>query len=98
MAGDFQVTCIVKRGGHYNPHERIEALGNTAGKWMLSESEMIRRIEAGSESFYTMVNGRRADIVVAIHGNRQYLKTSVDGYAPNNLLNLADCQNCKLLA
>ena len=20
MAGDFEVNCIVKRGGHYNPH------------------------------------------------------------------------------
>jgi hypothetical protein len=97
MAGDFQVTCIVKRGGHYNPHERIEALGNSVGKWMLSESEMIRRIEAGSESFYTTVNGRRADVTVAVHDGHKYLKTTADGYAPNNLLNLDDCINCKLL-
>lgn len=98
MAGDFQVTCIVKRGGHYNPHERIEALGNSVGQWALSESEMINRIERGAESFYTMVNSRRADIIVAVHQNRKYLKTTADGYAPNNLLNLADCRNCKLLA
>ena len=98
MAGDFQVTCIVKRGGHYNPHERIEALGNSVGQWMLSESEMINRIERGLESFYTMVNGRRAEIIVAVHQSRKYLKTDADGYAPNNLLNLADCRNCKLLA
>ena len=98
MAGDFQVTCIVKRGGHYNPHERIEALGNSVGQWALSEAEMINRIERGAESFHTMVNGRRADIIVALHQNRKYLKTTADGYAPNNLLNLADCQNCKLLA
>lgn len=96
MAGDFQVTCIVKRGGHYNPHERIEALGNS-GRWMLSESEMINRIEAGAESFYTLVGGHRADIVVAEHNYRKYLKTNADGYSPNNLLNLADCQNCKSL-
>jgi hypothetical protein len=98
MAGDFQVTCIVKRGGHFNPHERIEALGNSAGNWMLSESEMIRRVETGAESFYTMVNGRRADIIVAVHEGRKYLKTTADGYAPNNLLNLAECQGCKLIA
>ena len=98
MAGDFQITCIVKRGGHYNPHERIEALGNSAGKWMLSESDMIRRIEAREDTFYTMVNGRRADIIVAVHNNRKYLKTTADGYAPNNLLNLPDCVGCKLLA
>ena len=98
MARDFQVTCIVKKGGHYNPHERIETLGNSVGKWMLSESEMIRRIENGAESFYTMVNGQRADIIVAVHEYRKYLKTTADGYAPNNLLNLADCQGCKLIA
>jgi Protein of unknown function (DUF3892) len=97
MAGSFEVNCIVKRGGHYNPHERIEALGYN-GSWMLSENAMIYRIESGSESFYTLVNGRRADIVVAVHDGRKYLKTTSDGYAPNNLLNLPDCLNCKGLA
>lgn len=95
---DFQVTAIVKRGGHYNPHERIEALGNNTGGWMMREDEMIRRIESRRESFYTMVNGRRAEIIVAVHGVRRYLKTDADGYAPNNLLNLPDCVSCKLLA
>jgi hypothetical protein len=98
MAGDFEVNCIVKRGGHYNPHERIEKLGNNTGKWMLTEEVMIYRIESGTESFRTMVNGRRADIIVAIHNGRKYLKTTADGYAPNNLLNLADCTNCKLIS
>ncbi len=98
MSGRFQVTAIVKRGGHYNPHERIEALGNNANLWMLSETEMITRIENMQESFYTMVNARVADIVIAMHNGRKYLKTTADGYAPNNLLNLPDCLNCKLLA
>jgi hypothetical protein len=97
MAGSFEVNCIVKRGGHYNPHERIEALGYN-GKWMLSEEAMMQRIENRQESFYTLVNGRRADIIVAEHGGRKYLKTTADGYAPNNLLNLADCVNCNRLA
>jgi hypothetical protein len=96
MAGDFEVNCIVKRGSHYNPHERIEALGYN-GNWMLSEDSMISRIENGQETFYTRVNGRRADITIAIHNGRRYLKTTADGYAPNNLLNLDDCANCRLL-
>jgi uncharacterized FlgJ-related protein len=98
MANDFQVTAIIKRGGHYNPHERIEFLGNNADHWMLSEDDMIGRIESRKEAFYTMINGKRADVVVAVHANRKYLKTTADGYAPNNLLNLADCINCKLIA
>lgn len=97
MAGDFEVNCIVKRGSHYDPHERIEALGYS-GRWMLSEDTMISRIETGQESFYTRVNSRRADIIVASHNGRKYLKTTADGYAPNNLLNLDDCVNCKRLA
>lgn len=96
MAGDFEVNCIVKRGGHYNPHERIESLGSN-GRWMLSESSMIARIESRQESFYTTVNGQRAGIIVAVHNGRKYLKTTADGYAPNNLLNLDDCRNCKNL-
>jgi uncharacterized protein YlzI (FlbEa/FlbD family) len=96
MAQDFEVNCIVKRGSHYDPHERIEKLGYN-GKWMMSEDLMIRKIEAKEESFYTLVNGKRADIIVAVHNNRKYLKTTADGYAPNNLLNLPECRNCNLV-
>jgi Protein of unknown function (DUF3892) len=97
MAGDFQVSAIVKRGGHYNPHERIEALGNNTNGWMMREDEMIRRIRVGEESFYTMVGGLRTPIVIAVHEGRPYLKTVADGYAPNNLLHLPDCMNCQLV-
>src|SRR5262249_29268299 len=65
--GMYQVTCITKRGGHYNPHERIEYIGNEAGNWRLSEDAAIRRIESGTDSFYTFVNGRKANLIVADH-------------------------------
>ena len=93
--GRFQVTCINKRGGHYNPHERIESIGNEHGNWKISEESAIRRIKSSGESFYTLVNGRQAEIVVAVHNGREYLKTDADGYAPNNLLNLPECHNCE---
>ena len=93
--GRYQITCIVKRGSHYDPHERIESIGNQAGKWVISEDSAIRRIESGTDSFYTNVNARAAEIVVATHNGRKYLKTDADGYAPNNLLSLDDCVNCK---
>jgi hypothetical protein len=32
----YQVTCIVKRGDHYDPHERIQYTGQQ-NSWMLSE-------------------------------------------------------------
>jgi hypothetical protein len=93
----FQVTCIIKRGGHYNPHERISHVGNQGSAWMLTEDSAIRRIETGTDSFHTLVNGRSAEVVVASHAGRKYLKTDADGYAPNNLLSLNDCTNCKVI-
>jgi len=94
--GRFQVTCINKRGGHFNPHERIQYIGNETANWKLSEESAIRRIKSGSEAFYTLVNGRQADIMVAVHNGREYLKTTADGYSPDNLLSLPDCRQCEI--
>ncbi|PYP90835.1 MAG: DUF3892 domain-containing protein [Candidatus Angelobacter sp. Gp1-AA117] len=93
-----QVTCINKRGGHYNPHERIQYIGNESGGWRLSEDAAIRRILNSTDSFYTFVNGRRANVIVAEHNGRRYLKTDADGYAPDNLLSLGECAGaCKII-
>jgi Protein of unknown function (DUF3892) len=98
--GDFmaryQITCIRKRE-HYNPHERITHIGNQADNWMLTENAAIRRIKSGADSFYTYVNRQEADVVVAVHNLREYLKTTADGYEPNNLLSLPDCRNCRVI-
>ena len=93
----YQVTCITKHGGHRNPHERIEYIGNEAGKWRFSENDVIRRIEKGIDSFFTSVKGKQVDLVVADHNGRKYLKTVADGYEPNNLLSLPECTSaCKI--
>lgn len=92
----FEVNCINKRGDHYNPHERIQRIGYQ-NSWTLSEDLAIRKIESGVDSFYVNVNGRQVDVIVATHSGRKYLKTEADGYAPNNLLNLPECVNCKLI-
>jgi Protein of unknown function (DUF3892) len=94
--GRYQITCITKRGSHLDPHERIEYLGNQAGAWKAQEDVVIRWVENGTHSFFTLVNGREADIVVAMHNGRKYLKTTPDGYRPDNLLSLSECENCKL--
>lgn len=95
--GQHQVTCINKRDGHQNPHERIEYIGNQQGNWKLAEDNAIGRIKNGKDSFYTLVNGKRADVVVATHNGREYLKTTADGYSPDNLLSLGECVNCKII-
>jgi hypothetical protein len=94
--GRYQVTCVNKRGDHYNPHERIQNIGQQEN-WKLSEDSAIRRIESGQDSFYVQVGGRVVEIIVAVHNGRKYLKTEADGYAPNNLLNLRECTNCNLI-
>lgn len=91
--GRFEVNCINKRGSHYDPHERIQYIGYR-GHWRLAEDNAIRRIENQQDGFYVQVGGRQVEVIVASHSGRKYLKTEVDGYAPNNLLNLPECTNC----
>lgn len=97
MAENVQVSCIRKRGDHHDPHERIEGLGGEhAGKrWYLLEADIIAELEKSDVTrrwnFHTSVNGRVAQVIVATHNRRKYLKTTADGYPPNNLLNLSEC-------
>ena len=86
----LQVTCIRKRGDHYDPHERIEGIGGSG--WYKSESEAIGDIENGRNSFYVSVGGRTVRVIVATHNGRKYLKTEADGYRPDNLLALPECR------
>lgn len=87
---ELQVKCITKRGSHYNPHERIAAIGGDG--WYHSEDEAIANIERGVHNYYVSVNGRLVRVVVAVHNGRKYLKTDPDGYSPNNLLALPECR------
>ena len=94
---NIQVSCIRKRGSHYNPHERIEGLGGLHGgnRWYLAETDIIAELEKPATTrrweFYTSVNGKTAWVIVAVHERRKYLKTTADGYEPNNLLSLQEC-------
>lgn len=90
----YQVACINKRGSHYDAHERISHIGGITGdgfRWKLSEDDAIRSIEQGKCQFFVRVNGQQVDVIIASHDNRKYLKTTSDGYSPNNLLNLPEC-------
>ncbi|MDR6568302.1 DUF3892 domain-containing protein [Chitinophaga ginsengisegetis] len=89
-----QVTCINKRGSHYDAHERISHIGglnDNGTRWKLTEDEAIKSIEQGKHQFFVNVNGRNVNVIIALHDKRKYLKTESDGYSPNNLLNLPEC-------
>jgi len=87
-----QISCINKRE-HQNPHERITHVGgiHNESRWRMTENEAIISIAQGKYDFYVSVNGREVDVIVAEHEGRKYLKTTADGYAPNNLLSLNEC-------
>ena len=85
-----QVTCITKKGNHHDPHERISAIGGSG--WNKSEDEAIKAIEGKTDEFYVSAGGKSVDVIVAKHGQRKYLKTTADGYSPDNLLSLPECR------
>ena len=91
MTQRAQVKCINKRD-RTNPHERIENIGGYGtSQWKLTEDQAIRYIESREWDFYVSVGGRTVDVVVATHLGRKYLKTTADGYSPDNLLSLPEC-------
>jgi hypothetical protein len=88
-----EIRCINK-SDRQNPHERIRSVGgvNSSGaRWKLSEDEAILGIKIGKYSFWTSGGGRTAEVIVASHMGREYLKTTADGVRPDNLLALPEC-------
>ncbi len=89
----FQVVCITKRGGHYNPHERISHLGirTAQGRSVYTQEQIISWVESRQHTFFVANAGRTAEVVVATRNGRKYLKTTADGADPSNLLSRPDC-------
>lgn len=85
---DARVTCINKQPRH-NPHEGITHLGGKTWRW--TRQEVINSIRAGTNTFYTSVDGKRADIEIVEGPNGPYLQTRADGRLNNNLLSLPEC-------
>jgi hypothetical protein len=85
---DARVTCINK-APRDNPHEGITHLGGPAWRW--TRDDVIRSIEAGANTFFTQVNGRRADVTVVQGPNGKYVRTRTDGVLDDNLLHLPEC-------
>jgi hypothetical protein len=52
---------------------------------------MIAFIENRTNTFYTIVNNKRADVRVINGSNGKYLRTYADGYYNDNLLALPEC-------
>lgn len=89
---DLQISCINKTN-RQDPHDRIHSVGgeNSGGRWKKSQITVIAEIEGKVNTFYTLVKGVRAKVIVAIHNGNKYIKTESDGLQPNNLLALPEC-------
>lgn len=85
---DVQVTCINKQPRD-NPHEGITHLGGSDWKW--TRQQVIDSINNKTNTFYTRVNGKRADVGV-VHGpSGDYVRTYADRVWNDNLLALPEC-------
>ena len=85
---DVQVRCINKQPRN-DTHEGITHLGGANWKW--PRADVIRSIEGQTNTFFTMVNGKRADIAVVQGPHGKYVRTHADGYYNDNLLALMEC-------
>lgn len=91
---DYRIDCSTKDGP--DPDYRLDGFGglNPNGtRWYLAIDDLIRWIDAG-HTFWAMVNGRRTEVITAVHPRtqRRYVTTLADSYPPNNLLNLPNCR------
>lgn len=85
---DVQVTCINKQPRN-NPHEGITHLGGKTWRW--TREQVIESIKSKTNTFYTFVQNKRADIGVVEGPNGEYVRTYADGKWNDNLLALPEC-------
>ncbi|MEK6225541.1 MAG: DUF3892 domain-containing protein [Chloroflexota bacterium] len=86
---DVQVTCINKQP-RTDPHHGITHLGGANWRW--TRQQVIDSINNGTNTFYTLVGGRRANVGVWNGPGGPYVKTYADGAWNDNLLALPECR------
>lgn len=90
----YRVDCIVPDGADHD--RRIDSLGGIYPfRWSMPIDEVINRINRGSDQFYVLKFGMEVAVVVRRHNlyGPPYLTTERDGFPPNNLLNLPNCNS-----
>ena len=86
-----QIKCINKNPREDRYHSITHLGGYTDKRWKITKADAIGMIERREWSFYTMVNGHRAEVIVASRDGRKYLKTTADYETPDNLLSRPEC-------
>jgi Protein of unknown function (DUF3892) len=89
---DVIVTCI-KKQPRSDPYHGITHLGGPGGGgWRWTREQVIASIKSQTNTFFTQVGGKRADIRIAHGPAGEYLRTETDGVPDDNLLALPECQ------
>ena len=84
------LTCIVKSQAD-SSHEHITHVGTSHQTWL--REQVIGWIDAGTDTFYTLVAGKRAEVgIVRDSGKAPYLRTRSGGQWTNDLLALPQCR------
>lgn len=87
---DLQVTCITKLNRN-STHEGITHLGGAT--WAKkTRQQVIADIESGTNTYYTLVGGKRANVGVVQGANGKYVRTYADRVWNDNLLALPECR------
>jgi hypothetical protein len=85
---DIQITCINKQPRN-DSHEGITHLGGPEWRW--SRQQVVDSINRRDNTFFTFIDGRRADVGVINGPGGPYLRTYADGLWNDNLLALPEC-------
>ena len=89
---DTRITCITKpQNGN---HEHITHVGNPAAGWKWPVEDVVRSIDAETNTFYVLdaKTGKRANVgVVRPQNHAPYIRTYADGHWNDNLLSLSAC-------
>jgi len=89
---DVRITCITKPKN--GSHEHITHVGNPSGGWKWPVADVIKSIEAKTNTFYVLdvYTGKRAEVgVIYPQNHAPYLRTYADGNWNDNLLSLPQC-------
>lgn len=85
---DLQVTCVNKPD-RSSSHESITHLGGYGWRW--SRLQVVEMIREQTNTFYTFVGGKRANVYVVDGPHGPYVRTWADGIWSDNLLALNEC-------
>lgn len=86
---DVQVTSISRQRGN-KAHEGITHLAGDSWRW--TRQQVAQSIAAGSNTFYTLSNGRRADVTITTGANGVCLRTRAGDAWTDDLLALPECR------